>query len=208
MPMSPGPAFDRVYAALKDRLLAGYWPSGAHLEPGVIGDELGASITPVRDALHRLVGERLIEAPRHDGFWIPSVTEAELRELYAWRGGLLDWALRRQRAAIATPPPPPPVPPEPAEPASLFLALARAADNGELARAIVASDERLAPYRALESAVLAGVAEEHAEIGRCLHDGSAATLRRKLAGYHRRRERAAPALLAARRRALDPLADR
>ena len=75
----------------------GRFAPGEHLEPVAIGRELNASITPVRDVLHRLVGERLVEAPRHDGFRMPSPTEAELRSLYGWNSELIDIGLRRLR---------------------------------------------------------------------------------------------------------------
>ena len=94
--MSPGPTFDRVYLALKEQVAAGSFAPGDHLEPAVIGEDLNASITPVRDALHRLVGERIVEAPRNDGFRVPAPTEAELRDLYGWNRDLLDLALRKR----------------------------------------------------------------------------------------------------------------
>lgn len=55
--------FGRVYAAIKQQLLEGAFRPGERIEPAILSDELGASVTPVRDALHRLAGERLVEAP-------------------------------------------------------------------------------------------------------------------------------------------------
>ena len=98
--MSPGPTFDRVYFALKEQLTSGRHPPGAHLEPSVLGDELCSSITPIRDALHRLVGERLVEAPRNDGFRAPMITELGLRQLYGWQADLLRLALARHRSSL------------------------------------------------------------------------------------------------------------
>lgn len=197
--MSPGPTFDRVYASLKEQLLRGRWAPGAHLEPAVIGEDLNASITPVRDALHRLVGERLIDAPRHDGFWVPSITETQLRDLYAWNGGLLAWALRRQRRPLtllsAGGSEMPDMP-------QLFLEIARNATNAELEHAIAASSDRLAEFRSVEGKVLTGGQAEAAHIGSALRQNDAPGLRRALAAYHRRRQRAAPLILTQRRATL------
>ena len=65
----------------------------------MLADELNASVTPVRDALHRLTGERLVEAPRHEGFRVPMITETMLRHLYAWHLDLLLLAVMKHRAA-------------------------------------------------------------------------------------------------------------
>ena len=191
--MSPGPTFDRVYAALKAQLLEGIWPPGARLEPGAIGEDLLASVTPVRDALHRLVGEGLVEAPRHDGFWVPVLTEVQLRGLYRWNGDLAALALRRQRDAS-------PATMNDPDPDALFLTIARSADNPELVRAVAAGNDRLAPFRAVERDVLTGIRSELGEIAELVRAGSTARLRRRVAAYHRRRLRATPLILEARRR--------
>lgn len=194
--MSPGPTFDRVYAALKEQLLRGRWAPGTHLEPAVLGDDLSASITPVRDALHRLAGERLIETQRHEGFRIPLVTEAQLRELYGWNGQLMAWALRRggdPRAARA-----------PGEASAdeygiggLFLQIARDTGSPELAHAIASNNDRLGAFRVAETEVFEDWAGELASVAGCLRDNDSARLRGEVAAYHRRRQRAAPKILGA-----------
>lgn len=87
--MNPAPQFDRVYAGVRTRLLSGEWPPGHRIDLASLADELGASITPVRDALYRLNGERLLSAGVHDGFAVPAITEPELGDLYAWSRDLL-----------------------------------------------------------------------------------------------------------------------
>src|SRR5574338_35849 len=97
--MTPPGTFERVYAAIKQRLREGLYRPGDRLEPALLSDELNASVTPVRDALHRLTGERLVEAPRHEGFRVPMLTDALLRQLYAWHLDLLLLAVTKHRAA-------------------------------------------------------------------------------------------------------------
>ena len=87
--MTPPGTFERVYAAIKQRLRQGAYRPGERLEPALLSDELNARVTPVRDALHRLTGERLVDAPRHEGFRAPMLTETTLRHLYLWHRDLL-----------------------------------------------------------------------------------------------------------------------
>lgn len=87
--MNPAPQFDRVYAEIRNRLLLGEWLPGHRIDLASLADQLGASVTPVRDALYRLNGEQLLAAGTHDGFAVPAITEPELRDLYAWNCDLL-----------------------------------------------------------------------------------------------------------------------
>lgn len=93
--MSPGATFERVYNELKRMLAEGELPPGSPIEPALIGRQLASSITPVRDALHRLTGERLVEAPSHNGFRVPLPSEAALRDLYNWNGLVLGLAAKQ-----------------------------------------------------------------------------------------------------------------
>lgn len=196
--MTPPGTFERVYAAIRQRLREGVYRPGDRLEPGLLSDELNASVTPVRDALHRLTGERLVEAPRHEGFRAPALTETLLRHLYAWHLDLLLLALvkRGTGGPLAGPP-------EPAGAAAtdrerrkaLFAALARSAGNPEHALALALLDERLEPVERLEETFLDGTEAETEQIVRAVEEGDRKALRRSLVAYHRRRERIVPQLL-------------
>lgn len=55
------PLWDRAYAALKAALLAGKYPPGQRVVLRQVADDLGISLTPVRDAVNRLIAERVLE---------------------------------------------------------------------------------------------------------------------------------------------------
>ena len=98
--MSPAQAMERSYATLKQMLRDGVFAPGARLEAIRLSDELGVSMTPVRDVLHRLAGERLVEASSREGFHVPRFTEAALRDLYEWNSALLSMAVRTRRPGV------------------------------------------------------------------------------------------------------------
>src|SRR5688500_211835 len=91
----PG-TFERVYAAIKRQLREGAFRPGDRLEPAALAEQHYSSAPPVRDALQRLTGERLVEAPRHEGFRAPLLSETTLRHLYAWHLDLLLLATARR----------------------------------------------------------------------------------------------------------------
>lgn len=82
-----------TYAAIKGWLVASVWPAGHRLEANRIAEELGVSITPVRDSLGRLVGERLAELTPGNGFRVPLRSEQDLKDLLAFNLELLRLAL-------------------------------------------------------------------------------------------------------------------
>lgn len=207
--MSPGPTFDRVYPALKEQLMSGRFAPGDHLEPTAIGQELNASITPVRDALHRLVGEQLVAAPRGEGFRVPSPTEAELRGLYGWNRELLELALRRNpptsggAALYAARQSLTPSGPGPLTAADLFRRIARRSGNPEHEAAVETLSDRLAATRLVEARLFEDLEQELATLAALLAEDDCAALRRAIASYHRRRQRCAPELLIAARLPID-----
>lgn len=210
--MSPGPTFDRVYVALKEQLTSARFGPGDHLEPSVLGQELNASITPVRDALHRLVGERLVEAPRNDGFRVPAPTEAQLRDLYGWNRELLDLALRRSgRGAQASPSRargPDDARRPSASAAELFEAIVKLSGSDEHASALDRLNNRLGAIRAVEVHVFEDWAAEIEALHQAFAMSDVRELKRMLTAYHRRRQRCVPKLLVAWGRIADEPANK
>lgn len=196
--MAPPGTFERVYTAIKQRLREGVYKPAARLEPALLSEELNASVTPVRDALHRLTGERLVEAPPHEGFRVPMLTETNLRHLYAWHLDLLLLALMKRRTG----------------PSAggfesrtdllvherqneLFRTLASSTGNPQHCLALEALSERLEPVQRLEGLFLDKTEAETMEILHALKAQDRKALRTSLVRYHRRRERIIPDLLAA-----------
>ena len=163
----------------------------------MLSDELHASVTPVRDALHRLTGERLVEAPRHEGFRAPLLTESMLRHLYAWHRDILLLAMARPKAGLAREA----LEPADQSPASdrlriLFASLAGRSDNPELFAALENLTERLEPYQRFERDFLDATEVESEQIAAAIQANDLKALRRGLVHYHRRRDRIVPQLLA------------
>lgn len=197
--MTPPGTFERVYLAIKKRLLDGTYKPGTRLEPAILASELYASVTPVRDALHRLTGERLVEAPRNEGFRTPMMTETMLRQLYGWHLDLLLLAVMKHRSSSVAEPN--------ADDAvqsddqtyerqnALFLALASDSGNPEHVSALRALTERLEPIQRIEALFLDETEIETGRIVDALHARDRRALRKCLVQYHRRRERIVPELL-------------
>lgn len=198
--MSPGRTAQRTYHELKAQILDGDHSPGERLDPAQLARPLGTSATPVRDALHRLLGERLIEAWPREGFKIPIPSEGALRELYGWNADLVATVLRR-------------LPPatdvlnlsrEHGPPArSLFDAIA-AAGTAEYAAAIHQASDRLHRARLIEPIVFVDHDEEHATLVAAWSKGAAAELAKLMARYHRRRQHEVAAIVAALLRSAPP----
>ncbi len=91
--MSPAHVLEPACKKLKHMLMEGVWPPGEKLEALRLADELGISMTPVRDCLNRLVGERLVDMKPGEGYRVPQISEKALRDMLAINGALLELAL-------------------------------------------------------------------------------------------------------------------
>lgn len=194
---APG-TFERVYSAIRDRLREGRYRPGERIEPALLSDELNASVTPVRDALHRLTGERLVEAPPHEGFRMPMMTETLLRYLYSWHLDLLLLAVMKQQASALTDDMAVKGDREPSGyefQNAVFAVLARATGNPEHVAALKSLTERLEPVQRLEQLFLDETETETGDIVRALQANDRKALRSGLIRYHRRRLRIIPKLL-------------
>lgn len=182
----------QVYEAIKGMLRDGKFRPGERIEAGVVAMQLHVSASPVRDSLHTLAGELLVEAHAHEGFSAPAFTEGGLRDLYWWnRQHLLaavelghyspliqstetiERLFRDLQIADAT--------------AQVFAVLVRQAGNAEVLRSLVNINERLARPRALESQVLGHTVDELLAIYEAWHRRDFAALRQLLITYFDRR---------------------
>lgn len=206
--MSPGATMERVYLDLKARILSGVYPPGTRLEAAQLSKSLASSATPVRDALYRLSGERIIESWHQEGFRQPLLSEADLVDLYGWAGALLSMALKGRT-------PRPDLPsglvelanhdayPEAIE--SLFRTIATGSQNGELRASIVNCVERSMTIRALEARVDASAGDALAAMADDYRFGRWSALRSKITRFHRRRASFAGRVAAEIRKRSEPL---
>lgn len=195
--MSAPSTFERVYLGIKAWLVSGQFHPGDRLEPSHLSEELNSSVTPVRDALHRLTGERLVEATKSEGFRVPLATEIMLRHLYAWHRDLLLLAIAaRTSDSLSEIQPAPEKPVRIAAEQAMFIALAEATGNFEHAHALRSLLERLEPFQRLEDELLDQLEEETSAIALAVETGDRRSLRALLIRYHRRRSRIVPELVA------------
>ena len=77
-----------AFAALLDALRRGVFAPGDRLREEDVGQMLGLSRTPVREALRRLEAEGIIEHKPRQGAVIRTLDHSEMVELYEMRGVL------------------------------------------------------------------------------------------------------------------------
>lgn len=76
---------DQIYERLRLAILTGRHRPGERVNPRALASHLGASITPVRDALHRLETDGLVEVAPRRGVFITRVTHEMIRETFEIR---------------------------------------------------------------------------------------------------------------------------
>ena len=186
--MNSAPIFERVYARIRSRILTGWWRPSARIDLAGLADDLSASITPVRDALYRLVGERLIVLGVSEGFALPGLTEPDLRDRYRWSQMLTLLALKSatesskgllvpllEHADLET------------RPARLFRDLAKQTEDIEMIDAMDAISDRLAYARSIELKLGIVTLDEMTALLQAIDNGTPAVRRAAVIRYHRRR---------------------
>jgi DNA-binding GntR family transcriptional regulator len=88
------PLRERVYTSLRSAILGGNILPEGRLVEEVVARELGVSRTPVREALHKLEREGLIEHFPHRGFAVTRETESQVAEIFEMRAILEGYILR------------------------------------------------------------------------------------------------------------------
>lgn len=186
----------RVYQALKARILAGEFAPGERIDPSRLSGELSASATPIRDALQRLVGERLVENWQNEGFRQPFVTEAGLRDLYGWSGELVPLVFRAAERSLIQPRGIA-LPNEPARATiELFDWLAGLSPNHEHRAAMSSLNDRCHALRIAEARLLRTDVAALSEAAALVVAGDYARARHWSATYHALRLRHVSALAA------------
>src|SRR5210317_237540 len=85
---------EKVYEYLREGILNGTIRSGDRLVESDLADRIGTSRTPVREALHSLEREGLVESLHRVGYLVCPINELEVSELSEIRLALEALALR------------------------------------------------------------------------------------------------------------------
>ena len=186
-----------VVAAVRHHIVAGDWLPGEQIKVNIVASEMRVSATPVREALSRLVGMRLVEERRRHGYFVPILTAYDLVDLYSLAELLVE-------AALAVPPPGSrPFRPSRAasrlsdaadDDASPMRCILGRSDNLPLAEAGGILLDRLEAVRRVEDLVLGTRESEAAEIRRQLLRGERLRVAELVRRYHALRRSRAEAL--------------
>lgn len=183
--MSPSHVFAPTYEEIKRRLMAGVWPSGFKLEAMQLAKDLGVSMSPVRDSLNRLMGERIVDAVAGQGFCVARLDEPSLRDL-------LDFNLELVRLAatsIAFTTASARGMDHASRSAAMFLSMAQGSGNKELSLAVGNLNDRLHAVRNLDSMILTDVTSEIDELeSALLSKARQSQITEMLIRYHVRRK--------------------
>ncbi len=87
------PVREQVYAKLKGMVLSGELRPGERLTEEHLAHKLGVSRTPVREALHKLASEGLIQALPTRGFRVSGESQEEMEEVFELRAVLEGYAV-------------------------------------------------------------------------------------------------------------------
>lgn len=184
--MSPAHVLEPTFQRLKRMLMEGVWPPGEKLESLQLADEFGVSMTPVRDCLNRLVGERLVDMKPGEGYRVPRISEKALRDLLEFNSILLNFAIdcrattgqscniERNNSTYAE------------RVATLFNLIASRSGNIMLNQTMRSLSERMHAIRRLDPQFFQDTSSEIEELEK-LAEARRPSLRIKLNEYHDRR---------------------
>ena len=85
---------ERTYNSLKADVLAGRFNPGERLTEEHLAKKMGVSRTPVREALHKLASEGLVQPLESRGFTVARDSREEMEDLFDIRAALEGYAIR------------------------------------------------------------------------------------------------------------------
>jgi DNA-binding GntR family transcriptional regulator len=89
------PSAPRLAEKLREAILRGVYPSGVKLRQEELAASLGCSVIPLREALHTLASEGLVEFLPNRGARVRPVSSRELREMAEVRSALAAQGIRQ-----------------------------------------------------------------------------------------------------------------
>jgi hypothetical protein len=152
--MNAGTRAAGAYDEMKRLVTSGLIAPAERLDPVRLAKTLATGITPIREALFRLAGERLVDLRMNAGFHLPVMTETMLIDLYRWNLAVLRIAMgppgwkRTQAADPGT------LSVEGDRADTLLLAIAQRTGNPELVAQVRSANDRLAVARIAETMAL------------------------------------------------------
>ncbi|NLK29014.1 MAG: GntR family transcriptional regulator, partial [Clostridiales bacterium] len=78
----------RVFNKIREDILAGVYKENEELKENTLGQELGVSRTPVREALRQLELEGLVTIIPNKGAYVSGITRKDIQDIYAIRSYL------------------------------------------------------------------------------------------------------------------------
>jgi len=189
-----------IYVGLKNDLLSGAHLPGERIDIAALLARFPSSKTPLLHALNRLVGEGLIEARPHDGYYIPRMTTDSLRDLYECDLQILNLVLDNATASPNRSEARPDIvfteTDSVIDTERLFLAIASLTSNRQFGRIISGLNDRLRPLRRLKMATAFNRPDELEPFKEAWRLDDLQTIKTLLSEYHERRLRHIPELIA------------
>lgn len=78
----------KIYHAIQEGILSGKYQKGDELKEKTLGEELGVSRTPVREALRQLELEGLVEIVPNKGAYVIGINTKDIQDIYEIRSRL------------------------------------------------------------------------------------------------------------------------
>jgi DNA-binding GntR family transcriptional regulator len=94
-------ATTRAYEAIRGGILEGRFAAGSALREEQLATEIGVSRTPVREALHRLLADGLVNSVPNSGTFVSDLTEDDLHETFELRSMLEAYVARKAALRIS-----------------------------------------------------------------------------------------------------------
>jgi len=89
------PSAPRLARAIREAILRGVYPAGVKLRQEELASSLGCSVIPLREALHTLASEGLVEFLPNRGARVRPISSKEMREMSEVRSALAAQGMRQ-----------------------------------------------------------------------------------------------------------------